>query len=317
MNISRQILVRSTWLCRSVYSQNFPKQLSTFKCLTTGDKDLYIHPHTMSYQAVFVRGMAKVKGKSKGGKGGKKVTMDDLIDELSDDEDEEIQENEEEAFFRETPLSTFVKSQKSGAGKGKTAKGSQLTLNYKEIMEVVDGEKLWGDLDKVVEDLKENYIQQFNVRSSTSLDQLPVELEGDSYPLNEIAAISKKDPKRLIIDVSSFPQAAQNVMKSIRDSGMNLNPQQDGLRIFVPIPKVTKEFREKLSAGARKKLVECKDDLRKVQNRYIKFVGEEELSEKVTKDKARGSSDLIKLVTNNFIAKADQLFVIKSKEILG
>lgn len=315
MNISRQVLVRSSWVCRSMCSRNFPKQLSTYKCWVSTDKDL-IYPNIFNSRAVFVRGMAKVKGKSKGGKG-KKVTIDDLIDELSDDEEEDIQENDQETFFRETPLSKFVKSQKSGAGKGKSAKGSTSILSYQEIMEVVDGEKLWEDLDKVVEDLKDNYIQQFNVRSSTSLDQLPVELEGDSYPLNELAAISKKDPKRLIIDVSSFPQAAQNVMKSIRDSGLNLNPQQDGLRIFVPIPKVTKEFREKLSAGARKKLIDCKDDLRKVQNRYTKFVGEAELSEKVTKDNARGSSDVIKLVTNDFIAKADQLFVTKSKDILG
>ena len=70
--------------------------------------------------------------------------------------------------------------------------------------------------------------------------------DGDKYPLNEITSISKKDPKKIIIDASAFPQAAQNIMTAIRDSGMNLNPQQEGLTIFVPIPKVTKEFREKL-----------------------------------------------------------------------
>ena len=36
------------------------------------------------------------------------------------------------------------------------------------------------------------------VRSSTSLDELEIELEGDIYPLNELAAISKKDPKRFV-----------------------------------------------------------------------------------------------------------------------
>lgn len=275
-----------------------------------------IHRNVTNSSTVFVREMAKMKGKSKGGKN-KKVTLDDLIDELSDDEDEDIDDKQEEAFFRETQFSTFLKTQKSVAGKGKAVKGSTLTINYQEIMEVVDGEQLWEDLEKTVEDLKFNYIHHFSVRSSTSLDQLPVDLEGDSFPLNEIASISKKDPKRLIIDVSSFPQAAKDVMKSIRESGLNLNPQQDGLKIFVPIPKVTKEFREKLSAGARKKLVDCKDDLRTVQNKYIKLVGESELSGKVDKDNARGTSDVIKLVTNNFIGKADQLFVTKSKEILG
>ena len=144
-----------------------------------------------------------------------------------------------------------------------------------------------------------------------------MELEGDSYPLNELAAISKKDPKRLIIDMSSFPQASTNVMAAIRGSGMNLNPQQDGLKIAVPIPKVTKEFREKLVMGARKKLIDTKEELRGVQNKYSKKVSEDELAGRVGKDAAKGTVDLIRLVTSNFIAEADQLLSIKTKDLLG
>ena len=141
--------------------------------------------------------------------------------------------------------------------------------------------------------------------------------EGDNFPLKEIASISKKDPKKIVIDASAFPQASVNIMKALRDSGMNLNPQQDGLTIFVPIPKVTKEFREKLAAGSRKKMNECKEELRKVQNRYTKKVGEKELSGAITKDESRSSSDVIKLVTDHFMAKAEQLNSSKTKEILG
>ena len=80
--------------------------------------------------------------------------------------------------------------------------------------------------------------------NATPHHSLQVELEGDLFPLKELADISKKDPKRLILDCSSFPTAASNIVKAIRDSGMNLNPQQEGTRIFVPIPKVTKEYRQ-------------------------------------------------------------------------
>ena len=44
-------------------------------------------------------------------------------------------------------------------------------------------------------------------------------------------------------------------MKTLQGSGMNLNPQQDGLRIYVPIPKVTKEYREKLVKGRAGKII--------------------------------------------------------------
>ena len=135
--------------------------------------------------------------------------------------------------------------------------------------------------------------------------------------MNEIASLSKKDPKKVIIDASAFPQAATNIMAAIRDSGMNLNPQQEGLTIYVPIPKVTKEFREKLAAGAKKKLTESKDSFRKVQNKFIKKVSESELSGDVSKDDARAASDAIKSITDNFMSLGDQLCANKCKDILG
>ena len=183
------------------------------------------------------------KGK-KGKGGGGKPDLDDLIDALSDDEFEEP-ESEELKEYKETPLSQFLKSSRKGPSsklskKDSGKQGSGSGIKYEMFVRVVDGEKLWQELEEVVGNLKQHYIQHLSVRSSTSLDNLLVELEGDSYPLNEVALISKKDPKRLVIDASSFPQATGNIMSAIREAGMNLNPQQDGLRIFVPIPKVLK-----------------------------------------------------------------------------
>ncbi len=76
-------------------------------------------------------------------------------------------------------------------------------------------------------------IASFSLRSSTVLDNLPVPLEGDTFPLHEVASVSKKDPNRIIIDSSSFPQATKSIVEVIRDSGMNLNPQQEGTRSAV------------------------------------------------------------------------------------
>lgn len=70
-----------------------------------------------------------------------------------------------------------------------------------------------------------------------SIESLPVEFEGESYTLQEIAQIGRKGPQLLVVNLSSFPQAMKNVLKAINDSGMGLNPQQDGTTIFLPIPK--------------------------------------------------------------------------------
>merc|ERR1719495_2841 len=219
-----------------------------------------------------------LKKKNTNNPAAKKPTIDDLIDELDDDDEEE--EDPDAAFIkdnqhsRDTELSRLLSQKPKGK---KPAKGSS-NITYEEFVGIVDGESLWQELDEELENLKRIYLHQLSVRSATSIDEILVNFEGDSYPLNEIASISKKDPKKVIIDASAFPQAAVDIMKALRDSGMNLNPQQDGLTIYVPIPKVTKEFREKLVNGAKKKLTDSKENLRKVQNKYMKRVSENELS---------------------------------------
>jgi len=270
------------------------------------------HLDTLNYN--LLRGMAKkAKSKSKGGK----RTMDDIIDELgSDDDNDHIEETDEELLstHKETPLSKFLDSPKSGK---KSVKGSSITLKYSELIHIVNGEKIWNELDNCVGGLKDFYIHQLNIRSASSLDTLKVDLEGDEYPLNEIASISKKDPKRLTIDTSAFPQASQNIMKTIQESGLNLNPQQDGLKIFVPIPKVTKEFREKLASGARKKMNETKEELRTVQNRFIREASEMEGVKGISEDDVRAAIETIKGVTDNFMNTSDQMMQVKTKELMG
>ena len=135
--------------------------------------------------------------------------------------------------------------------------------------------------------------------------------------MKEIATISKKDPKKVIVDASAFPQASVDIMKALRESGMNLNPQQEGLTIYVPIPKVTKEFREKLAAGARKKLNENKEELRKVQNKYLKKVNDPVIAERVSKDDVKAAGDTIKILTDHFMSLGDQMLAAKTKEIMG
>ena len=260
--------------------------------------------------------MAK-KSKSKGGKP-KKSEFDELIDELNDDddEDEEEKQKEEPQFLRETDLSRFIKSTQK-LGSSKKVKGPAVSLRYEELLAVTPGEQLWTELQTELDKLRQVFMFQLTLRSATSLDHLQVELEGDTFPLSEIAAISKKDPKKLIVDASAFPQSAQNIMTAIRNSGMNLNPQQDGLTILVPIPRVTKEFREKLAAGARRRFIEFKDDLRNINNKYSKAVNEREGKSGMSKDHSRAAVELIKIITDHFVSLGDQLLVTKSKELLG
>ena len=76
--------------------------------------------------------MAK-KGKSKAKSS--KPSIDDLIDELSDDEDD-VAEDDETVVFKETELSKFLKQKHPGK---KVVKGSVPSLKYHEFVQVTNG----------------------------------------------------------------------------------------------------------------------------------------------------------------------------------
>lgn len=66
---------------------------------------------------------------------------------------------------------------------------------------------------------------------------LPINIDGNEHRLQEVAQIVRKNPKTIVINMSVFPQVIPTVLKAIEKSGMNLNPQQDGTTLFIPIPK--------------------------------------------------------------------------------
>jgi ribosome recycling factor len=77
-----------------------------------------------------------------------------------------------------------------------------------------------------------------------SIENLKIDHEGETYTLQEIAQIGKKGSQLLVVNLSGFPTLMRDVLKAINDSGMGLNPQQDGTKIFIPIPKYSFIFKQ-------------------------------------------------------------------------
>lgn len=70
-----------------------------------------------------------------------------------------------------------------------------------------------------------------------AIEELVIEFEGEKYTIRDLAQINRKNPKLLALNFSNFPQTIPTVLQTLNESGMNLNPQQDGVSVFIPIPK--------------------------------------------------------------------------------
>ncbi|XP_076062574.1 mitochondrial ribosome recycling factor 1 isoform X2 [Oratosquilla oratoria] len=203
--------------------------------------------------------------------------------------------------------------------KGKDKKGkdrkSKSHISDEEMNEMIDVEQMHEDMANAVTQLKQDYIKHLSLRSSAgAIESIMVELEGDEYPLQEVAQVSRKSPKMLIISAVAFPQAAPSIVKAIQDSGMNLNPQQEGTTIYVPLPKITREHREGLARNAKTMFQKCKDRLRDVSNKYIKkSKNHTELSE----DLVFQAQLKIRELADEHVAEAEKLMNAKQKELLN
>ena len=93
-----------------------------------------------------------------------------VLDELLDAVEEEDEEDEAAAFTdaagqRESELKSLLIQQSKGK---KPSKGST-QMSYAEFVKIVPGEKLWKDLESILENLKNTYLHQLSLRSASSI----------------------------------------------------------------------------------------------------------------------------------------------------
>ena len=66
-----------------------------------------------------------------------------------------------------------------------------------------------------------------------------------------LAQISMKGANMVHLNLSSNPQYLPTVRDALQNSAFNVNPRIEGSSIFIEIPRVTREHREKLSKSAK------------------------------------------------------------------
>lgn len=242
--------------------------------------------------------------------------IDRLLDELSDDEneDEDLLESKMKTkrnINHDSPVNKFLTSKQKGV-KSKAALG----VTYADVCAVVDIDEIWQSMEEIVKDLQHHFMHHVTLRSASAIDQLPIEFEGEEYPLGEIADISKVDPKRVVIDCSSIPQASKSIMEALTDrKSMNLNPQQEGTRIYVPVPKVTKDTRKSLAKSAGAYMNDALEKLRKLSNKAIAGANENENS--CSADQVKGSQEVIRVIESHFANNIRQMTDTKQKDLLN
>lgn len=140
------------------------------------------------------------------------------------------------------------------------------------------------DFDKVIEFLKTDIMGLRTGRASTALvENILVEAYGSKQQLKALASISIADSKTLNIEPWDKGLLA-TVEKGIRDSGIGVNPINDGRLIRVCLPELTVERRAELVKVLHQKLESARISVKKIREEIKNNILEEEKAKSISED---------------------------------
>jgi ribosome recycling factor len=171
-------------------------------------------------------------------------------------------------------------------------------------------------MDKSVDATHEHFNSVRTGRAAPALlDRIQVDYYGTPTPLKNLATISAPEPRLLSIQPFD-PSSVRQVEKAIMESDLGLTPSNDGKVIRLPIPQLTEERRKELVKLVRHMAEEGRVALRNVRRDAIKHLEVLVKDGDVGDDEERAAEGRVQKVTDDHVAKIDELLKRKEAEIM-
>jgi ribosome recycling factor len=151
--------------------------------------------------------------------------------------------------------------------------------------------------------------------SAALLEPITVDAYGSRMPLNQVGTVGVPDPRMLTVQVWDSGLVGA-VEKSIRDSGLGLNPQTDGNLVRVPVPELTEERRIELTKIANKYAEQARVAARNVRRDGMDKLKRLEKDAEISQDDQRRWSEDIQNLTDEAVKTIDAALAAKDQEIM-
>lgn len=151
--------------------------------------------------------------------------------------------------------------------------------------------------------------------NASLLDKVTVDYYGAQTPLNQIASTTVPEARMLIITPYD-KTAIGDIEKAIQKSDLGITPTSDGNVIRIAIPALTEERRKELVKVVRKYSEEAKVAVRNVRRDANDELKKLEKNGEITEDELRSSTEDVQKLTDEYVAKIDEVTKDKEKEIM-
>ena len=171
-------------------------------------------------------------------------------------------------------------------------------------------------MDKAVDDLRHKLAGVRTGRASVSLlDNVSVLYYGTPTPLTQMASVNAPEPQMITVQPWDASQLGA-IEKAIIAANLGLNPSNDGKIIRLPVPPLNEERRKQLARQVHEFAEEHRTAVRNVRrdanDKLKKLLKDKAISE----DNEHDGTDEVQKMTNQHIAKIDDLAKHKEQELM-
>jgi len=173
-----------------------------------------------------------------------------------------------------------------------------------------------SNMEKAIEAMRREFASVRTGKASASLlDSVRVDAYGSKMPLNQVATVSTPEARMLIVQPWDKSMIGP-IEKAIRSAELGLNPANDGSVIRVPVPALNEERRKEMVRMLHRQAEDGRVAIRHARQEANKQIKAKQQASELSEDEARRESDEIQKLTDEYIARLDQLLKSKEEEVL-
>ena len=148
------------------------------------------------------------------------------------------------------------------------------------------------------------------------LDAVHVDYYGTPTPLNQMASVAVPEAQTITIQPWDATALAA-VEKALVAANLGMNPSNDGKIIRLTVPALTEERRKQFAKQVHEIAEEHRIAVRNVRHHSNDLLKKLLKDKTISEDDERGGLDDVQKLTNNYIAKIDELAKNKEHEIMS
>ena len=147
--------------------------------------------------------------------------------------------------------------------------------------------------------------------SPAMLGSVMVDYYGSQTPLNQVANVNTPDGRTITVQPWE-KSMLQEIERGIMVANLGFNPMNNGESIIINVPPLTEERRKELAKQSKSEAEDAKVGIRNARKDANNEIKKLDVSEDL-----QGNAEIdVQQLTDNYVAKIDDMLTLKEKEIM-